>query len=158
NGTDQNTFPESGSASGVGDVVLRAKYNLTRGTSSSVAAAVDLRLPTGDSDNLLGTGGSQAKLFLIAGGGTGRLSPRASAGFTASFGGADFLGDLPNEVNYTAGFDAGLHPKVTLTGDLLGRYLLDADRMVDQEQTFRFRTLTNPTIRTATRVRQVSEK
>jgi hypothetical protein len=157
NGTDVNGFDESGEASGLGDVVLRGKFNFRRSPTGSLAAALDLRLPTGDADNLLGTGGTQAKLYLIAGGSTGRFSPRASAGYTASFGGADFLGDLPNEINYSAGFDAGLHPKVTLTADLLGRYLLNANRLVDQDLTLSFRTQTNPTVRTATRTAQASE-
>ena len=48
----------------------------------SLAAFVDLRLPTGDEANLLGSGATQTKLSLVAGGGTGRFSPRASLGYT----------------------------------------------------------------------------
>jgi hypothetical protein len=159
-GTDSRVYSQSDSASGIGDVVVRAKYNLVRRPSASVAAAVDVRLPTGNEDDLLGSGGNQTKLFLIAAGPAKRFSPRGSLGYTFSGGGAAFLGDLPNEVNYTAGFDAGVHRRVTLTADLLGRYLIDANRLVDQEQTLRFRTNpagNDPTTFTTTRTSAVVE-
>ena len=60
---DDASFLESGSAEGIGDMVLRGKYNFFRGTGTSVAAALDLRLPTGDADDLLGAGATQAKLY-----------------------------------------------------------------------------------------------
>jgi hypothetical protein len=149
-GSSNRTFRESGSAEGIGDLVVRGKYNLLRKPSASLAAAVDVRLPTGEENDLLGTGGMQTKLFLIAAGPSKRFSPRGSLGYTISSGNATFLGDLPNEVNYTAGFDAGVNRRVTLTADLLGRYLIDAQRLVEQDQTVRFRLRTDPTIRTAT--------
>jgi hypothetical protein len=159
-GSDSREYPSSGSASGVGDVVVRAKYNLVRRPSASLAAAVDVRLPTGDEDNLLGSGGTQTKLFVIAAGPAKRFSPRGSFGYTFSSGGASFLGDLSNEVNYSAGFDAGLGRRVTLTADLLGRYLLDSSRLVEREQTLRFRTnpaANDPTSFTTSRVSAVVE-
>jgi len=154
---DSAEFRESGSASGIGDIVIRSKWNFHRGPSTALAAALDLRLPTGNADDLLGSGATQAKLSLIASRSTGRFSPRASAGFTFSSGGADFLGDLPNEVNYTAGFDVALHRRVTFTADFLGRTLLDADRLVERERVFQFDQRTDPTVRTATRLTPVSE-
>ena len=44
------------SASGIGDVRLGAKYNAIRRGGSGIALAGEARLPTGDSDNLLGSG------------------------------------------------------------------------------------------------------
>ena len=63
-----NEFVESrsGSASGIGDVVLRAKYNVVKGAGGGLAAAADIRLGTGDEMNFLGVPGSQVKLFVIA--------------------------------------------------------------------------------------------
>jgi hypothetical protein len=149
--TSARTFTQGGSAEGIGDLVVRGKYNLVRRPGFSLAAAADFRLPTGNEDDLLGTGGMQTKLFLIAAGPAKRFSPRASAGYTISSGSASFLGDLPNEVNYSAGFDAGLQRRVTLTADVLGRYLIDGNRLVDTEQTFRFDLRTDPTVRSTTR-------
>jgi hypothetical protein len=151
--SDTAVFREAGSANGLGDVVLRGKYNFMRRSGGALAAGVDLRLPTGDEADLLGTGATQAKLYLIASGPAKRFSPRASVGYTFSSGGSDFTGDLPDEINYTAGFDAALHPRVTLTADLLGRNLRDASRLVETTRTFNFtQRLTPSAVQQTTRV------
>jgi hypothetical protein len=150
-GATTKTYLETGTASGVGDVLVRAKYNFLRKPSASLAAFADLRLPTGDENELLGSGATQTKLSLVAGGGTGRFSPRASLGYTFSSGGSEFTGDLPDEVYYTAGFDVVVHPRVTLTADFIGRTLLDYQTLVDRDRTFNFRFRTDPTPRTAVR-------
>jgi Putative MetA-pathway of phenol degradation len=138
-GQSTHTYPESGSASGIGDVLVRAKYNFLRKPGGSLAAFLDVRLPTGDENDLLGSGATQAKLALVAGGSPGRFSPRASFGYTFSSGGSDFTGDLPDELYYTAGFDIVPHRRFTITADFIGRTLLDATRLVDQDTTFNFR-------------------
>ena len=146
------SFVETGSAEGIGDMVVRGKYNFYRGPSANVALATDLRLPTGNTDDLLGSGATQVKLYAIAGYAGKRFAPRASWGYTFSSGGADFMGELPDEIAYTAGFDAGLHSRVTLTADFVGRTLLDADRLVLAEQTFEAVTRTDPAVQTTTRL------
>lgn len=151
-GRATHQFVESGSASGVGDIVLRGKLTLSRSTSAGLAAAVDVRVPTGDEDDLLGSGATQTKLSLIAAaGGARRFAPRGSIGYTLSSGGGEFTGDIPDELNYSAGFDAGLHKRVTLTADVIGRTLRDASRLNDENVTFRFTTRNNPTVFTAER-------
>jgi hypothetical protein len=155
---DSHTYRESGSASGIGDIVGRAKYNFKHSGSWRFAGAFDLRLPTGDENDLLGSGATQSKLYLIgAYDGGGRFTPRASAGYTFSSGGADFIGELPDEVNYTAGFDVVLHPRATLTSDVVGRYLLDAKRIVNQPSTYTYRLRTDPTPQTTTRSSPATE-
>jgi hypothetical protein len=146
-GSDERTFRESGEASGVGDIVLRGKYNFHRGASANVAAAADLRLPTGDENDLLGSGATQAKLYLVGAASTGRLLPRGSLGFTLSSGGGEFTGDLPHEFNYSAGFDLVAHPRVTASADLIGRTLFDTDRLVDETRSHRYRLRLDPTPR-----------
>jgi len=155
NGQQQAVFEEKGSASGIGDIVLRAKYNFHRGASWNFAGALDLRLPTGNADDLLGSGATQAKLFGIASSDSGRFAPRASAGYTFSTGGADFIGELPDELHYTAGFDFVLHQKVTFTGDFLGRTLLNAERLIIRDQSFSFTQRLDPTIRET--IRQIPD-
>jgi hypothetical protein len=151
NGTDSQEFRESGSADGVGDIVLRSKFNLVSRPSSSLAAAVDLRLPTGKEADLLGSGATQVKMYLIGARPSDVFSPRASFGYTFSSGGANFIGNLPNELNYSAGFDLVPHSRVTVTADLLGRTLFDTERLVIEERTFQFRFRTDPTVREITR-------
>ena len=74
-GSDQMIFSDSGSATGLGDVELRGKYRLTRAERGGLALGLDLRLPTGDYKDLLGTGATQTKLFLIGSGDFGKRRP-----------------------------------------------------------------------------------
>jgi hypothetical protein len=134
---------ESGEASGIGDIVLRGKLNFTQGDWGGVAGGVDVRLPTGDEENLLGTGSTQIKTFLIASGGKSRFSPHANVGYTFT-GDSDTLGVLPDEINYSGGFDAAVHSRVTLTADVVGRALLDAQRLTSSETVYRFRRASDP--------------
>ena len=155
------TETASGSATGLGDVLLRAKYNLYRGTTTSFAAALDLRLPTGDSDDLLGTGATRTQIFGIASGEYGRFSPHVNFGYTFSNGeGSSELADvdnpvqmfgaaaigrvdenpldltIPDEVNYIVGFDVAVHPKVTVGFDLRGRTVQDIARFQVTDVTY----------------------
>lgn len=158
NGTDESDFLESGSAEGIGDLVIRGKYNFARNSSLGLAAAVDWRLPTGKEADLLGSGATQVKMYLIAARPGKRFSPRASGGYTLSSGGSSFTGDLPDEIDYTAGFDAALHRRVTLTADFIGRTLRDANRVVIEPRTFRFVQRTDPTVRETSRLTPVAEQ
>jgi hypothetical protein len=137
-GSQANTYREGGSATGIGDVLVRGKWNFSRGERASFALGTDVRLPTGSEEDLLGAGATQVKPYLVFGGGAGRFSPRASFGYTFSSGGSDYTGNLPDELDYTAGFDLAPHPRVTLTADFIGRTLLDARRLVIEETTFRY--------------------
>jgi hypothetical protein len=152
NGTLHETSGDNGDASGVGDVVLRGKLGLAQGDWGGIAAGVDVRLATGDAADLLGTGSTQVKGFLIASGGKSRFSPHVNAGYTFT-GESDTFGELPDEISYAAGFDAALSPRLTFNADLVGRALLDAERLVDADITYNYRTASDPigTQRTVTR-------
>jgi len=77
----------TGNASGIGDLVLRTKYRfIDDGASNGVAGGLDVRLPTGDSENLLGTGVVQIRLLGIASAEFGRVSPHVNLGYTFSHG------------------------------------------------------------------------
>src|SRR5205085_2329029 len=52
NGSKTEDITQNGSASGVGDIVVRGKYSIFRSGPQGVAVGVDLRLPTGDKDNM----------------------------------------------------------------------------------------------------------
>lgn len=87
-GADPNrrTSRESGSATGLGDIVLRAKYNFWSRPGGGLALVGDLRLPTGDKDDLLGTGATEVRPYLIYSEDFGRLSPHFNLGYTFSRG------------------------------------------------------------------------
>ena len=151
-GQDSFTVAETRSATGLGDVLLRGKYNFVRSGGNALAAAIDLRLPTGNEDELLGTGATQTKFQLIGSGEYGVFAPHASFGYTFSSGevsaltadvdstvGSGVPGDfdipppsfdpsVPDEVNYTFGFSAAAHPRLTLGFDFIGRTIRDVFR------------------------------
>lgn len=135
---DERTFAASGSATGIGDVVVRAKYNFFRARGGGVAAAVDVRTPTGDESNLLGTGGVQSKVYGIASFAVGKLSPHINAGYTISTKGALFDAPLNDEWNYAVGFDLSVSPRLTLIADVLGRSIRGAGRLTEADKVFQF--------------------
>lgn len=153
----QKQFSSSGSATGIGDVLVRSKFNFAQGATAGLAAAIDLRLPTGDADNLLGTGTTQAKVYLVGSTGWDRFAQHFNIGYTFSGEGdlAPLLGDgaefassafgtgaraITDEFNYTAGVEFVAHPRLTIVGDLLGRTLRDAGRLSMVEKSFEFVT------------------
>ncbi len=148
-GSDQQSFAARGSASGVGDVVVRGKYRFWENSGSGLAAALDLRLPTGNEDDLLGTGATQAKLFFIASTSLGSFSPHANLGYTFSSGGPGDI-EVPDELNYAAGFDWAVHPRLTFAVDAVGRILKDATAIAIQDRTVRFTTSNGGPVQTTT--------
>jgi hypothetical protein len=158
NGTDESDFLESGSAEGIGDMVVRGKYNFLRNGPTGMAAAVDWRLPTGKEEDLLGSGATQVKMYLIAAHQGKHFAPRVSAGYTAvqrrlllhrrPAGRDRLLGRLRPRV----------HRRVTFTADFLGRTLRDTNRVVIEPQTFRYVFRTDPAVKETTRLTPVAEQ
>jgi hypothetical protein len=108
---DTVVFSDRGSASGLGDIAVRAKWNFYRIAGGGLAAGVEYRAPTGDEENLLGLGTSQLKLSFIASTSWGRISPHFNLGYK-------FAGDPPeslSQVTYPelAGVDAPTNPSRT---------------------------------------------
>jgi hypothetical protein len=135
----------SGSSSGIGDIVIRTKAVLTSTPRVSTAAAIDLRLPTGDSEKLLGTGATQTKLMFIAGASRGDFNPHLNIGYTfggagmefgednrwlGSFGDPELIERQPSEeFNYTIGADVAVTSRLTVAGDVIGRVVRNAASM-----------------------------
>ena len=120
---------------------------------TSFAAGLDLRLPTGDKDELLGTGATRAEMMFIYSGDYGRVSPHVNIGYTLSNGESssaasqldvdedehrlDTIGSLqlsavdlevPDEFNYVFGLNVAAHSRVTVGFDVRGRTLFDVSR------------------------------
>src|SRR5262249_53224330 len=67
---------------GLADVVVRTKVTAYREDRTALAAAVDVRLPTGRTEDLLGAGSASVKLSAIGSVESARLSSHANAGVT----------------------------------------------------------------------------
>jgi hypothetical protein len=138
------TVQHSGHANGLGDVVFRTKYRFLGTTGGGLAAAVDLRLPTGDKSELLGAGGTEAKFLLIASSERGRFGQHVNMGYTAAHG--DVAGavaglsatSLPDEINYTGGVELVANPRLTVMGDVIGRTLRGAGRLDLASKSFEY--------------------
>jgi len=140
------TFRKSGSATGLGDVVVRTKYRLAGFANGGLAGAADIRLPTGNRNDLLGSGG-QAKLFLIQSAGTNRLMEHVNAGYTAAWGAVPNGGllsrlgaeeSVPDEFTYAAGVEFVAESRLTIVADVLGRTLRRAGRLDLTSKPFTF--------------------
>lgn len=137
-GAPERSVQASGSATGLGDIVLRGKYRLLDSPGGGVAAGLDVRLPTGDEHDLLGIGATQVRLVGIASRRAGRLAPHANVGFT--------MGDsdvVARELSYTFGTEFSPARAVTFSAEFLGRSMLDVYRFEEQDVDHRFHDVTN---------------
>jgi hypothetical protein len=135
----QAILTNSGSTLGIGDLRLRGKYVAWRDAKekSAVAVGLDLRLPTGDAYNFLGSGTWGIRPFAIYSY-SARVSPHASAGFEGN-GNSILAGDvttepvtkakLPDVFTYSVGADASPVRWLGLSGDYIGTSLLNASRI-----------------------------
>lgn len=130
-------FADSASASGIGDVTFRAKYEVFEGERWGVAAGVDVRAPTGDESNFLGSGATGVKPFGVVSY-QGAISPHAEFGYEfngKSILAGDFVaspttkGSLPNRFVYTVGADAAVNKHLTAAIDLYGQRLFDVPQL-----------------------------
>ncbi|HVN17295.1 MAG TPA: hypothetical protein VMU05_00930 [Dongiaceae bacterium] len=123
-----------GSAKGVGDVLVSAKYGLLRSERFGVSGGVQVRFPTGDERNFLGSGAYGVKPFLVVSR-RGRVAPHLNIGY--QWNGSSFLAtdangsenSLPGDFAYTAGADIGVTKRVTVVGDLLGQHFFSAPQI-----------------------------
>jgi hypothetical protein len=126
-GAVTRSFTSSGDASGIGDMLVRAKYRFRSMPGGGLAAGIDLRLPTGDAENLLGTGAAGAAFTFIGSSTRGQFGPHFNVGFTTN--GESDVVNIPNEFNYRFGTEYVATPRITLNADFLGRTLIDAGRL-----------------------------
>src|SRR4051795_6562079 len=70
----------SARAIGVADLAVRTKYTVFRDDAGGVAAMVDVRLPTGRQEDLLGAGSAAVRFAAIGSIEQGRLSAHANSG------------------------------------------------------------------------------
>jgi hypothetical protein len=134
--TFEETIPTEATASGLGDIVLRGKYAFLNGSMFDLAAGVDVRVPSGDEEQLLGSGKAQTKILVIGSTSNGNIAPHFNAGYTFAGSGIKtsqvdedlFLAEEvnpSNEFGYTFGADIAASPSVTIAADIVGRMLFD---------------------------------
>ncbi len=134
---DSREFLASGSASGLGDVLLRFKGTAPKSGPTRLGFLADVRFPTGDEEDLLGSGAWGVKPLVVLSWELGRFSPHVNVGY--QWNGESVLGgdiasgrkeDMPDQFLYAGGADVGVHKNVTLVVDLIGQKVVDAPRLV----------------------------
>jgi len=126
NGSDTLVVHSQDDDTGVGDIVLRAKWNFLKTDPILLATGLDLRLPSGSVDNLRGVGTPVVSPVLIA-------STRPMLGF-AGHGSLGFhlSGDtskIEHEFYWNIGFDWSIIRPLTFVFDILGRRVIDNQRI-----------------------------
>jgi hypothetical protein len=125
------------SAAGLGDVALRAKIWLYPHEQGGVALGVDLRVPTGDTDAMLGTGITRTLVSGIWSTTVGTLAPHASFGFeywSNPFQAYDPLQQSSVDAGrhgnaYDAGVEWAPTDRLTVNGEFMGRTIRNGGRL-----------------------------
>ena len=133
---NRRIFVAQGRASGFGDITIRMKTTIDRRKTGGIAAGLDIRLPTGDQMNLLGTGTVGVQPFVIVSSTYQRVSPHANASY--QWNGSSILagnpatgesGNFPDQLAYAAGADVAVNSRLTLALDALGTFYVNAERL-----------------------------
>jgi hypothetical protein len=120
--------------------MIRVKRSLRKREASSLAVGIDVRLPTGDEMNLLGSGAPGLQPFGVWSATYQKVSPHVNlsykwngssvlAGNAASGESAHF----PDQLAYGLGADVSVNPRLTVAFDVIGRYFIDAERLRSED-------------------------
>jgi hypothetical protein len=130
------------SASGIGDVVARVKWNAWEGERAGVAAGMDVRFPTGDALNYIGSGSYGFKPFVVFSY-RARVSPHVLVGYEWNTDSviagnltAGGKGSVPNDFVYTVGADARVTKWLTADFDIVGQRVFGTEAVSVTPQQF----------------------
>ncbi len=113
----------SGASTGVGDIFLRSKYNVFNSSWVDFTPALDIKLPTGNEEDLLGTGRTSVKPFLIFSKSINRFTPHFNLGYEFNSGSEGL-----DKVAYTTGIDYGFgkgNNHFSLAADVIGSHKIE---------------------------------
>ena len=115
------------SDAGLGDIAVTAKYRMWRYGEGGLASELDIRLPSGNKNQLRGTGVTRTLLSLIYSHG-GKVSPHINVGYEFWSSAVPLTEDrsvvVKDRITYAFGFEFQPHPRTTLLIDVIGRVQL----------------------------------
>jgi hypothetical protein len=147
---DTKQFYAEGSATGIGDLLLRAKGTLVKRGASAPALGVDARLPTGDEENLLGAGAPGLRAFGAFSTQAGRFAPHVNVAYqwngrSVLAGAPEDHADqthshdhgrglthgvhLPDHVLVAVGTDYSISDRLSVVVDMVGRRVMRSPRL-----------------------------
>lgn len=134
-GTVSPVSSNRASATGIGDMIVRAKWEITQGSDSWFDAGLLLQgtLATGDEDDLLGTGSNAAYIGGILSADLGKINPHLNVGYEKYFKDHNDRGFHVERSNAraVAGFDIKARDNFAVSTDVLGRWESDGDKFYD---------------------------
>jgi hypothetical protein len=116
----------SASASGLGDVAMRAKYNVFRDGASGVAIGAEARLPTGHTEDLLGAGRTSLTPSLIGSYERDRLGVHGELGYS--------FREVSDTLGYAVAVTVVTVARLTIVGELSGLRIKGLGRLVETTQ------------------------
>lgn len=131
----QDTVGYGKTATGIGDLAVRLKYNFVSGRDLDLAALLDLRLPSGSEKDFLGTGEVNAKLTGIVSKKINTFTPHVNIAYERkkvlmvklkTIGGA---GDS-DELELTFGFDQKVVEGVTFAVDFINEFDINKNEAI----------------------------
>ena len=149
----QGPFPAQsinsrGIASGIGDIVFAAKYVVKTQERSTLSAGLNMRTPTGDDRNYLGSGAWGTNPYAVFSY-VARVSPHVRLGYQWNtetelnpnlvHKGSNLA--LPGGLQYDFGADYAWTKRLTLAGDLMGNQFLNAPRLTPATTTLTYQNV-----------------
>ena len=129
------TSSNAATASGIGDITFRVKGVAWKAENASLALGVDVRVPSGDALNFLGSGAAGFKPFVVWSR-RSRISPHMLVGYQIN-GSSIIAGDittgkkerLPGELTYSGGADVWITKRLSAAFDMVGQQVFQAGRL-----------------------------
>ena len=132
---DRRDFSADGTATGIGDILLHLKGTMMRRGSTAIAAGAEVRLPSGDEEDLLGSGAWGVRPFAVLSFSYKGVSPHFNLGY--QWNGQSVLAgdvesqvkaDLPDRIVFAWGVDSAINRRLSVAVDYL------ADRVRNSPQ------------------------
>lgn len=122
-GTRVTQATVAATASGAGDLLLRTKFHLWQSGTAGVGIGADARLPTASAANLLGADRTTIKPRVIVSAENSRVAFDGNMAYG--------IGGISDELDYTAAITTIGPSAFTIVGELAGRRLNSAARLID---------------------------
>jgi hypothetical protein len=123
-------------SSGVGDVGVFGKYLVLPGDDGGLAAAFEVRLPSGDKEALRGLNVTRTLVSAVWSR-SGRIAPHVNVGYEFWSRGVAIAPGVAakNTFRYAAGAEFDVHPQITAVVDVIGRQILSGGKLAYQPVT-----------------------
>jgi hypothetical protein len=126
NGESELQSAEAGTATGLGDMTVQGRYVIAGETLRGFSVGADLKLPTGRSEDLLGSGDTAGRFIAIGSWEEGQLGVHANGGIG--------VGGATRELFWSTATTFAPLQRLTLVAEVMGRRLSELSLVRDVYQ------------------------